>query len=248
VDAVVTEKGRIRTQAVLLAGGAWSSLFCHRHGIDLPQAMVRATAFRTTTAPEITEAALGTPGCCLRRRLDGGYTVALRGHGTVDLTPDRLRYGRAFWPTFQQRRKNLKLRIGKAFLDGLRRQTNWSFDGPTPFEAERVIDPVPDPALVQRALTALRAACPALAGIEVAEAWGGSIDSTPDAVPVISPLETLPGFFLATGFSGHGFGIGPGAGRLAAELVMGDTPVVDPHPYRYGRLFEGKRLAPAGPL
>ena len=52
----------------------------------------------------------------------------------------------------------------------------------------------------------------------------GMIDVTPDAVPVISPVDAVPGFFIATGFSGHGFGIGPGAGRLAADLVSGDTP------------------------
>ena len=69
----------------------------------------------------------------------------------------------------------------------------------------------------------------------------------PDAVPVISPVEALPGFFLATGFSGHGFGIGPAAGRLAADLVAGDAPIVDPTPFRYSRLVDGTKLAePAG--
>src|SRR5947207_2679070 len=33
VSAAATEKGTIRTQSVLLSGGAWSSLFCRRHGI-----------------------------------------------------------------------------------------------------------------------------------------------------------------------------------------------------------------------
>jgi glycine/D-amino acid oxidase-like deaminating enzyme len=33
---------------------------------------------------------------------------------------------------------------------------------------------------------------------------------------VISPIEGLPGFYLASGFSGHGFRIGSGAGRLIA--------------------------------
>ena len=42
--------------------------------------------------------------------------------------------------------------------------------------------------------------------------------------------RALPGFFLATGFSGHGFGIGPAAGKLAADLVTGANPVVDPAP------------------
>jgi glycine/D-amino acid oxidase-like deaminating enzyme len=68
----------------------------------------------------------------------------------------------------------------------------------------------------------------------------------PDAVPVISAVEKLPGFFLATGFSGHGFGIGPGAGRLAADLVAGDTPIVDAAPFRYTRLVDGTDLGKPG--
>ena len=64
------------------------------------------------------------------------------------------------------------------------------------------------------------------------------IDVMPDAIPVISPVESLPGFFIATGFSGHGFGIGPGAGRLMADLVTGEPPIVDPAPYRFERLVK----------
>jgi glycine/D-amino acid oxidase-like deaminating enzyme len=66
---------------------------------------------------------------------------------------------------------------------------------------------------------------------------------TPDSLPVISAVDALPGFFLATGFSGHGFGIGPGAGRLAADLTAGDAPCVDPTPFRYSRLVDGTDLA-----
>jgi glycine/D-amino acid oxidase-like deaminating enzyme len=46
----------------------------------------------------------------------------------------------------------------------------------------------------------------------------------------------VPGFYLATGFSGHGFGIGPGAGRLAADLVTGGPTIVDPAPFNLERL------------
>ncbi len=71
------------------------------------------------------------------------------------------------------------------------------------------------------------------------------IDVTPDAMPVISAVDGFPGFFIATGFSGHGFGIAPAAGRLMAELVTGETPVVDPSPFRYSRFADGSKPAPS---
>tara|TARA_B100001971_G_scaffold155070_1_gene144475 strand:+ start:183 stop:491 length:309 start_codon:yes stop_codon:yes gene_type:complete len=80
--------------------------------------------------------------------------------------------------------------------------------------------------------------------LEVAESWAGLIDATPDAIPVISAVDTLPGLFLATGFSGHGFGIGPAAGQLAADLVTGNTPLVDPTPFRFSRFSDGTPIRP----
>ena len=248
VSAVVTEAGRICTASVLLAGGAWSSLFCRRHGIDLPIGLVNATACRTTPGPEIGPGAVGTQGVCARRRLDGGFTLAMRGRGTVEITPDLFRHARQFLPTYRERRKGLKVRIGRSFLEGLFRGASWSLDGPSPFEATRILDPRPDPALVAEAIAEFTASNPALADLRVAESWGGCIDSTPDTVPVISDVAALPGLVLATGFSGHGFGIGPASGRLAADLVTGDAPLVDPAPYSYARLVDGRSPAPSGAL
>jgi len=54
-------------------------------------------------------------------------------------------------------------------------------------------------------------------------------------VPVIDTVPSIGGFFIASGFSGHGFGIGPGAGKLAADLVTGSRPSVDPQPFRLSR-------------
>jgi glycine/D-amino acid oxidase-like deaminating enzyme len=55
---------------------------------------------------------------------------------------------------------------------------------------------------------------------------------------VLGPVEDLPGLLVATGFSGHGFGIGPTAGYLAAQLARGQTPLLDLHPFRFGRFRE----------
>ncbi len=49
----------------------------------------------------------------------------------------------------------------------------------------------------------------------------------------------MPGLVLAAGFSGHGFGVGPGAGKLIADLVTGDAPLVDPKPYHPSRFTKG---------
>jgi glycine/D-amino acid oxidase-like deaminating enzyme len=75
-------------------------------------------------------------------------------------------------------------------------------------------------------------------GVPVAQAWGGMMDVTPDALPVISPVDTIPGFFIGTGFSGHGFGIGPAAGELLAQLVQGLAPTVGAHAFRLSRFSE----------
>ena len=147
--------------------------------------------------------------------------------------------------TFRYERRNVKLEFDSAFFKALFTPNRWALDKPSPFEAVRVLDPEPDRKLLDFALGNLKAAYPALSGVGIAETWAGMIDMTPDAIPVISPVESLPGFFLATGFSGHGFGIGPAAGRLAAELVAGDTPIVDPRAFRYSRMIDGSKLAPA---
>jgi glycine/D-amino acid oxidase-like deaminating enzyme len=244
VSAVVTERGTIRTRAVLCAGGAWASLFCRRHDIDLPQANVIGSALFTAPAPAFTEGAIGTPRFGIRRRIDGGYTIAMRGRGTVDLVPQAVRYTRQFWPTFLLRRRGLKFRVGRAFVRELIAGARWPLDHVSPFEAVRVLDPEPDRALLDQAVDEVGRVFPALRDLTVAERWGGVIDTTPDAVPVISPVAALPGFYLATGFSGHGFGVGPAAGRLAADLITDAPSAVDPAPFRYQRLIDGTKLAP----
>lgn len=246
VTGVITEKGLIRSDAVLFAGGSWSSLFCRRHGIRLPQAAVRSTSFATKPAPEVTNGGLSLPDVTLRRRLDGGYTVGLGGRGLVEVSPQGLIYARDFWPTLKKRWSGVTMGIGRSFFDGPESFARWSFDKVTPFEKHRTLDPAADPKLVTEGLVTLSKHYPALAGLEVAQSWGGMIDSTPDGIPVISAVDPLPGLFLSTGFTGHGFGIGPAGGRLAADIVAGDPPLVDPAPYRYSRMIDGTDLGSPG--
>jgi glycine/D-amino acid oxidase-like deaminating enzyme len=235
VSGVVTEKGPIACDAVVLAGGAWSRLFCGNAGIELPQLPVLGSVFRTAPlsgGPEITA---GGSVFAFRKRLDGGYTVARRNANVADVTPDSFRLLLQYLPTLKRNYGEIRLRFGRRFFAEWRTRRRWALDEATPFEAVRVLDPAPRQATLEQAREALSRRFPAFAGMRVAESWGGLIDVTPDAVPVIGEVPAIPGFFLATGFSGHGFGIGPGAGRLAADLVAGDPPVVDPAPFRFAR-------------
>jgi len=79
---------------------------------------------------------------------------------------------------------------------------------------------------------------PVAAATPVSQVWGGLIDLTPDHLPVID--RPIPGLVVAAGFSGHGFGIGPVTGQLAAELAMGETPSFNIESFRLAR-FAGKR-------
>jgi glycine/D-amino acid oxidase-like deaminating enzyme len=234
ITGVVTERGRIACQSVVLAGGAWSRLFAGNAGLDLPQLKVLGSVFRTKplNGPEITASGAVF---AFRKRMDGGYSIARRNANTAELTPDHFRLLHDFLPRLINNRHEIRLRVGRRSWEELRTARQWHLDQPTPFEAVRVLDPEPKPGILREARSVLSRMFPAFANVQVAESWAGLMDVTPDAVPVIDQVPHMPGFFIATGFSGHGFGIGPGAGRLMADLVAGDRPVVDPTPFRLTR-------------
>jgi glycine/D-amino acid oxidase-like deaminating enzyme len=244
IAGVVTEKGRIACDSVVLAGGVWSRLFCRSLGIRLPQLRVMSSVMRTETLEGGPETSASGFGFSLRKRMDGGYTVASWSGNVHDIVPDTLRFARDFMPALRHQRSSLNLRLGGEFLRDLARPAGWKLDAISPFEQTRVLDPSPHEPILAQAQTNLTAAFPVFHRMRVAERWGGVIDVTPDAVPVISGVDSMPGFFIATGFTGHGFGIGPGAGRLMAQLVMAETPMVDPSPFRYSRFTDGSRPRP----
>ena len=244
VSGVVTERGPIRCDAVVLAGGAWSNLFCGNLGIDLPQLGVINHVLRTAPVPGGPDVSLWSREVSIRRRGDGGYTIARGSGNTVPIVPNSFRYGLRFFRALRMQRRELHLRFGRQFFHEAARPRRWALDAETPFERERVLDPPPAPGMLRGLMAAAGRALPPLAGARVEQTWAGCIDVTPDAIPVISGVDALPGFFIATGFSGHGFGIGPGAGRLMADLVSGATPCVPADNFRLSRFSDGSRVAP----
>jgi glycine/D-amino acid oxidase-like deaminating enzyme len=241
---VITERGRIDCDAVVLAGGAWSRLFCGNAGIALPQLKVLGSVLRTSAIEGPTSGAVGLSDVAFRKRQDGGYTVARRNASVADIVPDSFRLLRDYAPALPTSWHELRFRLGPQFIKEWRVPRHWALDAPSPFERVRVLDPLPTRPLLDEAWRTLTTAFPVFHQARVEQRWAGLIDVTPDAVPVIAPVAAQPGFYIATGFSGHGFGIGPGAGRLMADLVAGDTPIVDPAPFAYDRFPSTRAASP----
>jgi len=244
VASVVTEHGTISTSTVLCAAGAWTSFFCRSLDIALPQLAVKGTVARTAPAAQILMGEAWSPEVAIRRRSDGGYTVARGSAFEHALVPASLRYLPKFLPALRQEQGAVRLRIGREFWRTLVAPRRWALDRESPFERERVLDPAPDAGDLEVIAGALARHFPAIATAALVETWAGMIESSPDVLPIISPAGAIDGFYVATGFSGHGFGIGPGAGELAADMVRKRARSEELARFRLSRFYDGSPIRP----
>ena len=244
VVGVVTENGRIRCDQVLVAAGAWSSLFLRRHGLSLPQLLVRSTVAQTAPLPEITQVSGVDDVFAWRRRLDGSYTVAPGTSHDFYMGPDAIRHFGKYLP--QMARDLSKTAIhprppAPGWPDGWTTARMWSEDRESPFERCRILDPAPNRVFLHNVQRAFGRAFPSLGEPKLVRDWAGMIDVMPDTVPVLDAAP-LPGLYVATGLSGHGFGIGPGVGRVMASLMTGAAPGHDLSRFRWGRFTDGSKI------
>jgi glycine/D-amino acid oxidase-like deaminating enzyme len=243
LSAVVTEQGVIRTKVAILTGGAWASSFCRQLGIRFPQATIRQSILSVGAGAGDIPDALHTAGVSVTRRGDGGHTLAISGRGRIDPTTQQMYFAKQFLPIFVRRWRSLSPGGLEGIRSGHESLSRWRLDQPTPMERTRTLEPPVDRSTIDLTYNRAVEMLPALQGRPITAAWAGYIDSTPDGVPGIGEMSAIPGFVLAAGFSGHGFGIGPGAGHLIADLVTGSEPIVDPGPYhpdRFRRSAWGK--------
>ncbi|MFC2968184.1 NAD(P)/FAD-dependent oxidoreductase [Acidimangrovimonas pyrenivorans] len=244
VAGVVTERGRIACDAVVLAGGAWSSLLLRNHGVEIPQLSVISSAAATQPLPEhfLGGAADGT--FAFRRRLDGGYTIAPGDFHESYIGPDAFRRLPKFIPQLKKDPFGSRYlpAAPKGFPDAWGTPRKWAADAESPFEAMRVLNPRPNMTALAKVQNAFARAFPAMGRPVLARAWAGMIDTMPDVVPVVDHVPALPGLVVATGLSGHGFGIGPGLGRVVADMVSGGAPGHDMRRFRFTRFSDGSKI------
>jgi len=86
-----------------------------------------------------------------------------------------------------------------------------------------------EPSFVEKILlrAADRVPCFENVAVNPKRAWAGLYEMSPDHHCILGPVEQVPGFFCANGFSGHGVMHSPATGKILADLILhGKTNVV----------------------
>lgn len=233
VTGVVTDQGTVRCDRVVCSAGASTRSLLRTAGLRLPQSPVRETVCLTNPLPPVAKTTVWANGLAFRQRADSRVVLSDGAEGDVDLTPDMLRQARFFAPALRNNWRHFRPHIGRtAVRDPLRRPAG-----------DRTYEPAVNRSRVARSVANFMQALPEVGPVTVERQWAGIIDSTPDALPVIDRLDDPAGLVVATGFSGHGFGLGPAVGQIVADLVQGRRSEFDLTPFRYGRFWD----SPLGP-
>lgn len=245
---VHTELGPVKTSAIMLSGGAWSSAFLANLGISLPQLVVKGTVVRTEPVTDGYLGAAGSHKFTFRRRQDGGYTLSLGNYLEHYLSADSFRYLTKYLPALGMVWSGMRLRFDDGLLERLFPNRRWKADEESPFEQTRVLNPKPNHSVVKRIRKLMARNLPILSNIAIQESWAGMIDAPPDFVPVMDEIPGFPNLYLATGFSGHGFGIGPAAGETMSKLIQRKHIAFDLDRFRFSRFSDGSPIIPGPAL
>lgn len=145
--------------------------------------------------------------------------------GPTDAVPARCPLVVDFRTHFYFRREGAGVLVGMSDPDeppGFRTHVDWSF-------AERVL---------AQAVSRM----PPLAEARLLRGWAGLYDTTPDSNPILGPVPEVENFFVAAGFSGHGFMQAPAVGEAIADLVVAgrpSAPDLDVAPFGAARFAAG---------
>ncbi|MEX0809866.1 MAG: FAD-binding oxidoreductase [Dongiaceae bacterium] len=236
ISGVQTEKRFIKCDKVIIAAGAWSARLLRPLGIDLPQLLIRASVTLIDPVRPITSCGVWSPHVGFRQRANGAVNLA---DGATDhfLVPDSIAHLRSFWSGLMANRGDVGLKFGRPFLDGLIDKARG--EPTSAYTKTRVLDPAPNDTRNANAIAAFQSLFPDIGTVSVQKSWAGMIDMTPDMIPVIDAPGTPAGLVIATGMSGHGFGMGPITGRIAAELAADGKPSMDIAGFRFARFKDG---------
>jgi glycine/D-amino acid oxidase-like deaminating enzyme len=238
VTGAATAAGEVAAPVVVLAAGAGSSALARRVGLAVPQRSVRQTVVRTGPVPPLTDVVAWTGELFLRQDVHGRLWLAGASRNQVQLALGNLGDTAPFVRTYLANRAELRLPTSWRELARAAGRPISEAGG------DRLV-PEANPADIIYCIERARHDFPGAGDIHLERAWAGEIEATPDALPIIDAPPAPRGLVLATGMSGHGFGISPVIGEIIARTVEGKEPGFDLRPFRLQRFHDGSSLEPA---
>lgn len=192
IRSVTTNRGTVRTTAVVCCAGAWSGKVGDLAGVELPVIPTK--------------------------RMIGVTRQQSQPHPRIPFTLDL-----ATTMYFHNNRKGLMVGISHAQEAGFGRDFDYSW--------------------LPEFNNAAAVCAPSLEKPDLVGGWAGYYENTPDHNALIGQSAKLPGFFYATGFSGHGFLQGPAVGELITDIYHGRESFMDAAPFSAERFAnDTKRL------
>ena len=88
---------------------------------------------------------------------------------------------------------------------------------------------------ISRVISLVSSVLPFVSQTPICRIWGGLLDLTPDALPVLDSVPSIDGLYIAAGFSGHGFGIAPAVGEAMANKILGKESIISLDAFSFGR-------------
>mmetsp|Transcript_48052 Transcript_48052/g.139187 ORF Transcript_48052/g.139187 Transcript_48052/m.139187 type:complete len:460 (+) Transcript_48052:62-1441(+) len=226
VEGVRLEDGEVLAAgSTVLAAGSWTSELLRSH-FHLPQLRVRATAARTERLVDLgapyshfPNMGVWAPRVSFRKRLDGTMTIADGGYAEEH--------------EFEAYASTVH---GWKYLPGY---LNNPIKVNPVHDITYARDPNPNPKRIDQAAQSFAKMFPELPPLRIQETWAAHIDMTPDMVPVIDVGGPLPeNLVVSTGYSGHGLGIAPAAGRLTADMALTGQRPAEAEAFRADRFGE----------
>ena len=248
VASVLTNRGEISTPVVLDAAGVWGYRLADRLGVKFPVQLIKVVQGETEPAPRLFDCFLRGPTYGSRQTASGAFRIT-GGYRKMDvyhnLSLHDLRDLAIWIPRILQYRKDVTMKLDpnilKLDVSALFSRVLGNGKGkPAPVGTE----PRRQPENVARKLKRIGSLVPQMQGLRLTRTWGGYVDMTPDFLPILGAVERIKGFYVATGFSGHGFAVGPIVGKLMAELIVDGSTSVDITSFRPDRFAEGKTPVP----
>lgn len=225
VSGVVTERGIVEADSVIVAAGAWTSRLLRAVGVHHPSLWIRGSVQQTSPL-EIEMRKLVVWGrCAYRQRPDGRVWLAVAEDGFHDVVRDSFLYGSRFFRLAAKNFSNVRFSIGMPLLNDICGEFST-------FTKHRTLDPKPDAAGLRRSLERFRLEYPAAGQPTIEKQWAGYIDYMPDELPSVGPIGKYSGLFVAAGLSGHGFGLGPIVGKTMSQILLDGRSDFDLSPFR----------------